>query len=321
MLKMLGARLIRLAATLFAVSLLTFLLGSLLPGDPVNAILPPDAPRDQATVEKIRLELGLDDPLPVRYGNWLGDAVRGDLGYSYITDQSVWETIKARLPVTFELAFLASLIALAVAIPLGVLGGYREGRTVDKLSSVAVQIGLSVPSFIVALFLIWFFTVKTQVLGLPSTGWNRISEDGLWQNLRTAILPALALSLSPLAFYTRLLRSDMISTLKEDFVLSARAKGLTDRYVLSRHALRPSSLSLVTIIGIQIGILLGGTVVVEFIFALPGLGFRLLSAIYQRDITMVQGITVFIAASYVIINTIVDFVYMALDPRIRRADV
>jgi peptide/nickel transport system permease protein len=316
--KVIGQRLLRLIATLLAVSFLTFLLGSLLPGDPVNAILPPDAPRDQETVERIRTELGLDDPFIVRYGNWLGDAVRGDLGYSYITDQPVLRTIKERIPITAELAVLATILALIVAVPIGVIGGYREGKPVDRLSSVGVQIGLSVPSFIVGIFLIWLFTVKTGFLGLPSTGWNRISDKGLAQNLKTAFLPALALSLSPMAIYTRLLRSDMIGTLKEDFVLSARAKGLTDRYILSRHALRPSSLSLVTIIGIQVGILLGGTVVIEQIFALPGLGLRLLNAIYQRDILMVQGITVFIATVYVVINTLVDFVYMAIDPRIRR---
>ena len=173
MLKMLGARLVRLVATLFAVSLLTFLLGSLLPGDPVNAILPPDAPRDQATVERIRDELGLDDPLPVRYANWLGDAIQGDLGYSYITDQPVIDTIKQRLPITLELAFLATLIALVVAVPLGVIGGYREGKPVDKLSSVAVQIGLSVPSFIVAIFLIWFSTGLVSNSKRPSSR-NRV---------------------------------------------------------------------------------------------------------------------------------------------------
>lgn len=318
MLKLFGARLIRLLGTLLAVSFLTFLLGSLLPGDPVNAILPPDAPRDQATVDRIRADLGLDDPLLVRYGSWLGNAVRGDLGYSYMTDQPVLRTIKERIPVTAELAILATIFALMIAIPLGMIGGYREGRPVDKLSSVAVQISLSVPSFIVGIFLIWMFTVKTNVLGLPSTGWNRLSDKGLIENLKSALLPAFALCLGPMAFYTRLLRSDMISTLKEDFVLSARAKGLSDSYILSRHAFRPSSLSLVTIIGIQIGILLGGTVVIEFLFAIPGLGFRLLSAVYQRDIIMVQGITVFIAAVYVIINTLVDFLYMAIDPRIRK---
>ncbi len=318
MLKVIGMRFVRLIATLLAVSFLTFMLGVFLPGDPINAILPPDAPRDQATVDRLTEELGLNDPTLVRYGNWLADAVRGDLGYSYITEQPVWTTIKQRLPVTAELAVLATLIALVVAIPAGVIGGYKEGKSIDKLSSAGVQIGLSVPSFIVGIFLIWLFTVKTGFLGLPSTGWQRISTEGLRANLRSAILPALALSLSPMAFYTRLLRSDMIGTLKEDYVLSARAKGLTDRYILSRHALRPSSLSLVTIIGIQMGILLGGTVVIEQIFALPGLGSRLLNAINQRDILMVQGITVFIATVYVVINTVVDFIYMAIDPRIRK---
>ncbi|MCL4114771.1 UNVERIFIED_CONTAM: hypothetical protein GTU68_053807 [Idotea baltica] len=317
MLKVLGLRILRLVATILAVSFLTFMLGVFLPGDPINAILPPDAPRDEATVARITEELGLDDPTLVRYGRWLGDAATGDLGYSYVTDQPVWDTIKQRLPVTGQLAIMATLIALIIAVPTGVIGGYKEGKPIDKLSSAGVQIGLSVPSFIVGIFLIWLLTVKTGFLGLPSTGWNRISE-GLGENLRSSILPAVALSLSPMAFYTRLLRSDMIGTLKEDFVLSARAKGLTDRYILGRHALRPSSLSLVTIIGIQIGILLGGTVVIEQIFALPGLGSRLLNAINQRDILMVQGITVFIATVYVVINTVVDFIYMAIDPRIRK---
>lgn len=319
MARTLGVRLVRLILTMLAVTILTFLLGSLLPGDPINAILPPDAPRDEASVAALRLELGLDDPLPVRYWNWLTDAVQGDLGYSYITDQPVLDTILQRLPITMELAFLATLFALAVAVPFGVIGGYREGRSIDKLTSVGVQIGLSVPTFIVGIFVIWFFTVKTSFLGLPSTGWNRISNKGLIENLKTAILPALALSFGPMAIYTRLLRSDIVETLKEDFVLSARAKGLSDGYILGRHALRPSSLSLVTIIGIQIGLLLGGTVVIEFLFALPGLGGRLLNAIYQRDITMVQGITVFIAAVYVIINTVVDLAYAFIDPRIRRS--
>lgn len=319
MLKVVGLRVLRLVATLLAVSFLTFMLGVFLPGDPINAILPPDAPRDQATVDRLTEELGLDDPTLVRYGRWLGDAVQGDLGYSYVNDQSVWGTIMDRLPVTAELAILATIIALVVAVPTGVIGGYKEGKPIDKLSSAGVQVGLSVPSFIVGIFLIWLLTVKTGFLGLPSTGWRRISTDGLWANLKSAILPAVALSLSPMAYYTRLLRTDMIGTLKEDYVLSARAKGLTDRYILGRHALRPSSLSLVTIIGIQVGILLGGTVVIEQIFALPGLGSRLLSAINQRDIQVVQGITVFIATVYVVINTIVDFVYMAIDPRIRKS--
>ncbi len=316
--KMIGQRVVRLIATLLAVTFLTFLLTALLPGDPVNAILPPDAPRDQATVDRIRAEFNLDDPLLVRYGSWLANAVTGDLGKSYITDQQVTEAIKQRIPITFELTALAAFFALLLAVPVGILGAYREGRFADKSSSAMVQVGLSVPPFIVGIFLIWLFTVKTSFLGLPSTGWNRITTDGLWENLRTAVLPAFALSLAPLAYFSRLLRSDMVGTLKEDFVLSARAKGLKNRYILGRHALRPSSLSLVTIVGIQLGILLSGTVVIEQIFALPGLGSRLLNAIYQRDIVMIQGITVFIATMYVLINTAVDFIYLAIDPRIRK---
>lgn len=318
MLKVIGTRLLRLIATLFAVTLITFLLVALLPGDPVNAILPPEAPRDAETVARIRAEFGLDDPLPVRYVNWLGSAITGDLGKSYITDQLVTDAIKDRVPITFELTVLAIGIALILAVPLGILGAYREGRAVDKASSAFVQFGLSVPPFIVGIFLIWALTVKTRFLGLPSTGWNRITTDGLWLNLKTAILPAAALSLAPLAYFSRLLRADMVGTLKEDFVLSARAKGLQNRYILGRHALRPSSLSLMTIVGIQVGILLGGTVVIEQLFALPGLGQRLLNAIYQRDIIMIQGITVFIATVYVVVNTVVDFAYLAIDPRIRK---
>jgi peptide/nickel transport system permease protein len=320
MLKVFGFRLLRLVGTLLAVSFLTFMLGVALPGDPINAIIPPENRGDEAVVARVTAELKLDESPIVRYGDWLGNAVRGDLGYSYITDQPVVDTIKQRLPITAQLALFATLIAVVVAVPFGVLGGYREGKPIDKMTSIGVQVGLSVPVFIVGIFLIYFFTVKWNPGGFfQSTGWNRISEEGIVANLKTSLLPAIALSLSPMAIYTRLLRSDMIGTLKEDFVLSAKAKGLSNGYILGRHALRPSSLSLITIIGIQIGILLGGTVVTESIFALPGLGLRLLNAIYQRDIIMVQGITVFIATVYVLINTLVDFIYMAIDPRIRRS--
>lgn len=315
MAKVLALRLIRLLATLLAVSFLTFFMTSLLPGDPVNAILPPDAPRDLETVERIREELNLNDPLPVRYGLWLKDAVTGDLGKSYVTDQPVAETIKQRIPVTAQLAVLAVLMALFLAIPMGIIGAYRQGRASDQITSATAQVALSIPNFIVGILLIWLFTVKFQLL--PSTGWNRIS-DGFVDNLRTAILPAFSLALTQMAIFSRLLRSDMIATLQENFVLSAKAKGMRDRYVLFRHALRPSSLSLVTIAGINFGALLGGTVVIETLFALPGLGFRLINAINQRDIIVIQGVTVFIATAYVVVNTLVDLLYLAIDPRIRK---
>ncbi|MCP3992406.1 MAG: ABC transporter permease [Actinomycetia bacterium] len=316
MTKVILTRLARLLATLLAVSLLTFFMTSLLPGDPINAILPPDAPRDQETVEAIRADLGLDDPIPIRYVNWLSDAVRGDLGKSYITDQPVADTIKQRLPVTAELALVAVAIALLLAIPIGVVGAYRQGRAIDQVSSAGVQVALSVPNFIGGIFLIWLFAVKLN--WFPATGWARLTDKGLWENFRGVILPATALAMTQMAIFSRLLRSDMIATLQEDFILSARAKGLKDSYILFRHALRPSSLSLVTIAGINLGALLGGTVVIETLFAIGGLGFRLINAINARDILVIQGITVFIATVYVVINTMVDLFYLAIDPRIRR---
>ena len=317
MARFIALKLARLVATLLAVSFITFMLTALLPGDPVDAILPPTAPRDEAFVEALREELNLNEPLPIRYAIWLGDVVSGDLGRSLVNDQPVIDIIKDRIPVTAELAILAVGLAVFLAVPVGVLGAYKEGRRADQISSGAMQVALSIPNFIAGLFLIWLLSVRFNVL--PSTGWNRISEEGLLANLRTAILPASALALGQMAFFSRLIRADMIQTLKQDFILSARAKGLTNRYTLFRHALRPSSLSLITIVGINIGALLGGTVVIEQLFALPGLGFRMITAIFQRDFLVIQGLTLFIATAYVVINTVVDLLYLVIDPRIRKA--
>ncbi len=307
---------VRLIATLFVVSLLTFLLVEQLPGDPILAILPPEALDDLENIERIRKELKLDDSVFTRYARWVGDAIQGDLGKSYITDQPVAEAIKDRIPVTIELALLATIIAALFAIPIGALAAYREGGYFDRITSALTTAALSIPGFLAGIFFIWLFTLKFN--WLPSTGWNRLSEKGLLANLQTAILPASALALAPLAINARLIRADMIGTLKEDYILSARAKGLRDRYILMRHALRPSSLTAITVFALQLGGLIGGTVVIETVFALPGLGTRLISGIYQRDVMMIQGITLFIATVYVVVNTAVDLLYLALDPRIRR---
>ena len=307
---------VRLIATLFVVSILTFLLVEQLPGDPILAILPPEALDDLENIERIRKELKLDDSVFTRYARWVGDAIQGDLGKSYITDQPVADAIKDRIPVTMELALLATIIAALFAIPIGALAAYREGGYFDRITSALTTAALSIPGFLVGIFFIWLFTLKFN--WLPSTGWNRLSEKGLLANLQTAILPASALALAPLAINARLIRADMIGTLKEDYILSARAKGLRDRYILMRHALRPSSLTAITVFALQLGGLIGGTVVIETVFALPGLGTRLISGIYQRDVMMIQGITLFIATVYVVVNTAVDLLYLALDPRIRR---
>ncbi len=315
MAKVIASRLARLVLTLLAVTFLTFSLTALLPGDPAVAVLGGDV-QNEELLQQVRQDLGLDRPFLVRYADWLGDAARGDLGESYINrGQSVMGTIKDRVPVTAQLAIMAIIIAVILAVPIGVVGAYKQGRWPDSVSSAGVQVALSVPNFITGIFLIWLFAVQLQ--WLPASNWNRIG-DGLVDNLKTAIMPATALAMTQMAIFSRLVRSDMIATLQENYILAARAKGLNDRFILLRHALRPSSLSLMTIIGINFGALLGGTVVIETLFAVPGLGFRLINAINQRDILVIQGITVFIATVYVVINTVVDLLYAVIDPRIRK---
>lgn len=313
--KVILTRLLRLAMTLLAVSFLTFLLVALLPGDPVDGILG-QAERTPEIEAQIRADLNLDDPFLVRYFRWLGDALQGDLGTSYINQgQSVMDTIMDRVPITAQLAFMAIVLALIMAIPIGIIGAYKQGKWEDSVSSAGVQVALSVPNFIIGIFLTWVFAV--QLGWLPATGWSRLS-DGVVDNFKTAILPASALAMTQMAIFSRLIRADMIATLQENYILAARAKGLSDRFILARHALRPSSLSLMTIVGINFGALLGGTVVIETLFAVPGLGFRLYNAISDRDIMVIQGITVFIATVYVVINTVVDLLYAVVDPRIRK---
>jgi peptide/nickel transport system permease protein len=316
MIKTIAFILLRLVATLLAITFLTFLMVALLPGDPVDTILGSSGERTEEQVEQIREDLNLDDPFLVRYFAWLGSAITGDLGDSYITDQPVSDTIRQRVPVTAQLAFMAIGIAVLVAVPLGVLGAYKQSKWQDSTTSAFAQVALSIPNFLVGIFLIWLFAVRWNLL--PASNWNRLS-DGVADNMKTAILPSLALALGTMAVFSRLIRSDMIATLKEDFILSARSKGLSDRYILFRHALRPSSLSLMTIVGISFGALLGGTVVIEQLFAIPGLGGSLIAAINGRDIILIQGITVFIAVMFIIINTVVDLLYAVIDPRIRRS--
>ncbi|MDG2428251.1 MAG: ABC transporter permease [Acidimicrobiales bacterium] len=315
--KMIASRLLRLVLTLLTVSFATFVMVNVLPGDAINALIPIDAQQDQEFVEQVREEWGLNDPMLVRYGRWLGNAVTGDLGDSIVTGQPVTAEITHRLPITLEIMFVAVGLSLLLAVPVGVFSAYREGKRPDRVISGFAQLGLSMPVFVTGLILIYIFALKLN--WFPATGWNRPS-NGIGPNLKTVALPAMSLAITEAAVYTRVLRSDMISTLKENYILSARAKGLTDRFVLFRHGLRPSLLTLVTVVGLSVGTLIGGTLVVEFLFAIPGIGRRIFSAIYQRDFMMVQGITVLITAFYVIVNTVVDVAYMVIDPRIRRTN-
>lgn len=308
-------KLLTLVPTVLLVSFLTYVLVDLLPGDAATLLAGND-PR-QETIEAIREDLNLNDPLLVRYVKWIGDAATGDFGRSYRTNQPVLEAIGERLPVTLEIGLLAMAIGLFLAIPLGVLSAYKANSLVDR-GITTMSFGLlAIPNFVMAILLLYVFAVRLRLL--PTVGWTRLTDD-LGKNIKGVILPALSLSIGQVAVYTRLLRTDMISTLQEDFVSMAKAKGLPTWRILTRHALRPSSFSLLTIVGLQVGGLIGGAVIVEQFFALPGIGRLLFESITQRDLVMVQGVVLFIGLTTVLANFAVDLVYSVLDPRIRRGE-
>ncbi|MDV6270764.1 ABC transporter permease [Rhodococcus globerulus] len=289
------------------------LLLSLAPGSAAEVILGENATPE--AVAAMEAKMGLDVPVWTQYFNWLGDAFRGDFGTSPLTGQSVSEAIVERLPVTLQLAAMGLIIALVVAVLMAVASASRPGSKLDRGINVVSAVCLSVPAFIAGPVLIYYFAIKFQLF--PVTGWSRMSE-GLGANLQSALLPAIAIALTEIAAFHRLLRTDLIGTLREDYVAAARAKGMPGGYVMFRHALRPSSFSLITVAGISLGRLIGGTVIVETLFGLPGLGQLISSSITSRDVIMVQGIVVFIAIVYVGINTLVDLSYGLIDPRVRK---
>ena len=308
----LARRLFYLVPVLLAVSLLTFLIASLLPGDLAYVIL-----GDQATpenVEALRRDLGLDQPIWWRYIGWLGHVLEGDLGKSFRTGQTVLQAVAERLPVSFELMLLAQLGALAIGIPLAIACAVRSGSTFDRFMTGSAFAMLSVPAFLSAILLIYLFAVELR--WLPATGYVPFDEN-IIGNLRCFLLPALTLALGEWPVLMRVLRSDMIATLQEDYITFAKAKGLKPSRILLVHALKPSSLTLITVTGLNIGRLMGGTVVVESIFALPGIGRLLVGAIGTRDLIILQGVVLCVASGYVLINFIVDMLYAVLDPRIR----
>ena len=312
MLGFVARRLLYLVPVLVAVSLLTFLIASLLPGDLAYVIL-----GDQATPEKVaalRHDMGLDQPIWWRYISWLGHVIEGDFGRSFRTGQTVLQAVAERLPVSFELMLLAELGALVIGIPLAIACAVRSGSAFDRFMTGSAFGMLSVPAFLSAILLIYLFAVELR--WLPATGYVPFAEDPVG-NLRCFVLPALTLALGEWPVLMRVLRSDMITTLQEDYIAMARAKGLKPSRILLVHALKPSSLTLVTVTGINIGRLIGGTVIVESIFALPGIGRLLLGAIYTRDLIILQGVVLFVAFGYVLMNFIVDMLYAVLDPRIR----
>src|SRR6266403_1077742 len=305
-------RLLYLVPVLVAGSSLTFLIASLLPGDLAYVIL-----GDQATPEKVeapRHDMGLDQPIWWRYVSWLGHVLQGDFGRSFRTGQTVLQAVTERLPVSIELMVMAEIIGLAIGVPLAIACAVRNGSAFDRFMTGSAFGMLSVPTFLSAILLIYLFAVELR--WLPATGYVPFAEDPV-ANLRFFVLPALTLALAEWPGIMRVLRSDMIATLQEDYIAMARAKGLKPSRILLVHALKPSSLTLVTVTGINIGRLIGGTVIVESIFALPGIGRLLVGAIYTRDLIILQGVVLLVAAGFVIMNFIVDMLYAVLDPRIR----
>lgn len=306
------ARLVHLVAVLVLVTLAGTALSSLMPGSPASIILGPTA-TDEAIAE-LNAEYGYDEPLLVRYGQWLGNAVTGDLGVSIQSNQPVTEVLLQRLPVTLELTVLALLLSLAIAIPAAVFAASRENGVFDRIASSLASGFMSVPVFVVGVLLVYVLAVSTR--WFPVAGWAPL-EGGLSANLHYAFVPVLALAIGEFPAFYRLLRSDVISTLREDFVQTATVRGLPRRYILTRHVLRPSSFSLITVAAVAFGRLLAGSVVVESLFALPGLGSLALQSIPAKDIPMIQGIVVLVAVTYVLINAAVDGLYAFLDPRMR----
>lgn len=310
--RLVARRLLQLIPVLIGVSFITFLMLNLLPGDPALAILGENATPE--AVQRLQADLGLDRPLLVRYVDWVGDAVRGDLGNSYRNNNDVLDTIVSRLPVSVEILVLAQILSLSTAVPIAALAVWKRNGALDRFIGLSAFAGLSLPNFLLALVLILVVAVKWN--WLPATGFVPLGE-GLFDNLRTVILPAITLSFSEYAVYMRLLRSEMIETLREDYVTTAVAKGLSTRRVLVRHVMRNSLFALITVVGVNIGTLLGGAVLTETIFAVPGLGRLLIDSIYQRDLIVVQGVVLFVAVGYVVVNLAVDLIYALLDPRIR----
>ncbi len=305
-------RLVSMVPVLFIVSIVIFSLIHLTPGDPVTTMLGEEATPEAR--DALRRQLGLDRPLPLQYAAWLGRVVTGDLGRSIRTNQPVAEAIGERLPITIELAVLATLIATSVAIPLGVISAVKRDTRLDFASRVGGLIGLSLPSFWVATLALLF---TSKAFGwVPKTRFISPFDD-LAGNLQQMFLPAFAIAIQLMAIEMRMTRTTMLEVLNQDYIRTARAKGLREGRMVRAHALKNALMPVVTIVGLQIGGLLGGAIITESIFVLPGIGRLLVDSIFQRDFPLVQGVVLFVSLAFLFSNFAVDLMYAYLDPRIR----
>jgi peptide/nickel transport system permease protein len=312
-LRLIGKRLATAIPVLWGVSLVTFLVINVMPGDAAQQLLGANATPDQ--VAQLRSQLHLDQPVFERYVNWLGDVVTGDLGSSFASDQPVTSILSERLPVTFELLGYAFIVSLGLTVPVALLAARRPNGIVDRLSMMVSMVGLSVANYVLALLLVYVFAVKLD--WLPAIGYVN-PADGIWPFIKSLTLPAVSIGFPLFCFYTRLLRADILEQMQgEDYVLTARAKGIGPWRVLIRHALPNSLFGLLTLVALNLGTLIGATVIIESIFALPGIGQSLLQAINNRDVAVIEAIVLVLSVVVVVANLIADLLYAVLDPRIR----
>jgi peptide/nickel transport system permease protein len=312
LLKLILVRLLALAPMLLALSVASFALVHVIPGDPALVMMGGEGTTQ--AVEELRRQLGLDRPLHVRYLEWLGKIAQGDLGQSLYNRTQVSEELLWRMPTTLVLVTLALLFAIGIGIPAGLLSAAFRNSWIDHAARLLTLVSLSLPSFWLGLMLIILFSLWLDLL--PIVGYEPVTR-GLSKAIPYLILPSLALGTHLAALLTRLTRSSMLEVLNQDYVRTARAKGLGDRVVLMRHALRNALIPLVTVIGINMGILLGGTAVIETVFVLPGVGQLVVRSLYNRDLPVIQGLILYVAVVYVLINLLVDILYTYLDPRLR----
>ena len=312
-------RLLLVFPTIILVTLIVFVIMRLMPGDPALLILTGHSGVSQFTrdeLQDLRHELGTDRPIYVQYATWMGGILRGDFGESMFYETPVTDDLKARIPVTLQLAFMAIVIAVLIAVPLGVLSAVKQDTAIDYVARIFTITGVAIPTFVSGILVVFFLVL---VFGwLPPLGYATLWKDPL-KNLQQMIFPALALGLYDTSFIARVTRSAMLEVLRDDYVRTARSKGLTEFVVIARHALKNALLPVITISGWQLGRLIAGTVIIEIIFLLPGVGRLLVDSIFQRDFTMIQAVIILTATLVLLLNLLIDLVYAFLDPRIRYA--
>ena len=312
MLELICKRVLLAIPTLFLVSIMVFSLQKLLPGDPILAMAGEE--RDPAVIAQLREHYHLNDPLPSQYFYWLGNALKGDLGTSIRTQEPVTALISSKLPVTLELSLLAMLVALLVGISMGIVAAVRKNSWVDHATNFVALSGISVPHFWLGILLILLFSVHLQ--WLPASGYVSLSES-VSQNVKTLLLPALVLGTGLAASLMRHTRASMIAVLKADYIRTARAKGLLPKKVILKHAFRNALVPVITLTTLLFGELLGGAVLTEQVFTLPGFGKMIIDAVFNRDYAVVQGVVLVVAIGFLLLNLLADVLYVLINPKMR----